>query len=313
MAACPNGCRGLGRWELFAEEKGFYILRCEDCGLGRTEPALSEKEIGKYYPPSWYGKNNVRFNRIFEWLVRIFRNRRSVVIKKRSKPGPVLDVGCGRGLILKNLESHGYVPFGVEISDHAAWHAIRNVGGQIHIGTLENCPFPEGTFEAVVFWHVLEHLPDPKGALLKAARLLKPGGLLVIAVPNSDSLQARIFGRHWFHLDIPRHYFHFGTDSLKEMTLESGFGIAQIDHFSLEQNPYGWIQSLYNLLGFRFNLLYDILKHSNQRYVLLRAHPIQSIGILGLLPLILPLSIALMLYETVTRQGGTVELYAVKH
>lgn len=311
-ANCPNSCRDAPAWELYANEPGFRILRCPGCGLGWTDPSLGDDEIGAFYPPSWYGKNNVRFNPLFETMVRLFRHRRSAVIRRRSKPGPVLDVGCGRGLILRELKRSGYRPYGVEISEHAAWHAIHQVGAEVHVGDLRGAPFPENHFEVVIFWHSLEHFREPFAALDKASRLLKPGGLLVVAVPNSESLQARLSGGNWFHLDIPRHYFHFGLQTLRRAIEERGFKIAQIDHFSFEQNPYGWLQSLYNALGFRFNFLYDFLKNSSSRMTPLRKHPFQAVGILLLLPLLLPLSLALMVYEAAAEEGGTVELYAVK-
>jgi 2-polyprenyl-3-methyl-5-hydroxy-6-metoxy-1,4-benzoquinol methylase len=105
--------------------------------------------------------------------------------------------------------------------------------------------------KAVVLWHVLEHVPDPLATLERARQILRPGGLLVIAVPNFESLQARFSGRHWFHLDVPRHYHHFGLSILKRMLREAGFTISDVSHLSLEYNPYGWIQSILNRTGLR--------------------------------------------------------------
>lgn len=312
QAVCPRGCHSAPEWELFANEKGFRVFRCHHCGLGWTDPALDDTEIGDYYPPSWYGKNNVRFNPVFETLVKLFRFRRSRVIRNRSKIGKVLDVGCGRGIILGELKQKGYEPYGVEISEHAAWHARNKVGAEVHIGNLEEAPFPEGAFETVIFWHSLEHFREPFKALDKAKRLLKQGGLLVIAVPNSDSVQAKLAGSNWFHLDIPRHYFHFGLESLRGALKDRNFRIVQADHFSFEQNPYGWIQSLYNALGFRFNFLYNWLKTRSSRATPLRTHPFQSIGIFLLLPLFLPLALFLTIMEAAAERGGTIELYAKK-
>jgi SAM-dependent methyltransferase len=155
-------------------------------------------------------------------------------------------------------------------------------------------------------------MSDPIQALRHAKKLLRPGGLLVVAVPNSDSLQARIFGPFWFHLDIPRHYFHFGMNSLKAALNDLGFRVVQLDHFSLEQNPYGWLQSLYNAMGLQFNFLYSILKNRTSRIIPIKKHPMQALITIALLPLFLPLSLALTFLETILRRGGTIELYAVK-
>ena len=133
-----------------------------------------------------------------------------------------------------------------------------------------------------------------------------------MAVPNSDSLQASLGGRNWFHLDVPRHYEHFTLRSLELSLIRKGFKVVQRDHFSFEQNPFGWLQTLFNSLGFEFDFLYSILKNRSSRIVPVLRHPIQALGLLALLPLLAPLSIALTVLEAALRRGGTVEVYAVK-
>jgi hypothetical protein len=145
-----------------------------------------------------------------------------------------------------------------------------------------------------------------------AAELTKPGGLVAVAVPNYESLQARFFGRHWFHLDVPRHYFHFGPTALEPLLARHRFRIVQMDHFCFEQNPYGWLQSFYNLLGFDNNFLYSLLKTRSARSIRIREHPIQAFLTLALLPFLLPLSLALTLVEAALQKGGTIEVYALK-
>jgi SAM-dependent methyltransferase len=293
-------------------EAGFAILRCGSCGYGRNEPVTPEAEIGKWYPPAYYGRENVRFNPLFERLVRWFRLRRARVIASREKAGRVLDVGCGRGVTLAYLRELGFTPHGVELSDAAAWHAREKLGIPVYVGPLAQAPYPDGHFRAIVFWHSLEHMLDPKAALEKARAMLEPGGLLVVAVPNSDSLQARWFGKSWFHLDVPRHYVHFGARSLKLLLGQLGFRVVQEDHFSFEQNPYGWLQSLFNALGFRFNLLYSMFKHETAQTHELRKHPIQVVLTVLLFLPFLALSGVMTLIEAALRRGGTVEIYAVK-
>jgi hypothetical protein len=131
-------------------------------------------------------------------------------------------------------------------------------------------------------------------------------------VPNCDSLQARLFGRHWFHLDLPRHRFHFGPRSLEALLTRHSFRIVRRDHFCLEQNPFGWLQSAYNALGFPADLLYDLLKAPSAKTGTARAHPWACAAVLALLPVLLPLALLLTLCDAALRQGGTVEVYAVK-
>jgi len=268
--------------------------------------------IGRWYPEAYYGKENVRFNALFELLTRWFRRRRASVLRRRVPPGAVLDVGCGRGLMLEGLRELGYAACGVELNEAAAWHARNRLGLDVRTGGFLDYPDQEGIFEAVVFWHTLEHFPDPDAAVARARRLLKPGGLLAVALPNSESLQARFFGRSWFHLDVPRHYTHFGTRALEALLARHSFRVVQRDHFSLEQNPYGWVQSLYNALGFPENLLYDLLKAPSARSGTAREHPLACALTLALLPALLPLALLMTIVEAVLRRGGTVEVYAVK-
>jgi 2-polyprenyl-3-methyl-5-hydroxy-6-metoxy-1,4-benzoquinol methylase len=280
--------------------------------MGRTWPDVPSCEIGRFYPTVYYGKDNVRFNPLLERLTQLFRLQRARVVRHRVKAGTVLDVGCGRGFMLSHLKSLGFKAHGMELSDTAAWHARNVLGIEVETGDFLNSHHQKDTYNAVIFWHSLEHLPSPIEALGRAQELLKKGGLLVVAVPNFDSLQARLFGRHWFHLDIPRHYFHFGKNTLKKELQSQGFSIVQMNHLGFEQNPYGWIQSFYNALGFDPNFLYSILKNKTARTHQIRQHLMQAALTLILLPLFTLLSLVLVVVETALHQGGTIEIYAVK-
>ena len=309
---CPACGRDTPETAHPSAEPGFEILRCPDCGLGRTWPPESADKIASWYPEQYYGKENVRFNPLFERLVRWFRRRRAAVLHNRVPRGPVLDVGCGRGLMLSYLRELGYEPHGVEFSETAAWHA-RNVL-KIPVATEDfvKAPHERERYNAIIFWHSLEHFSNPVAAIARAHEALKTGGLLVVAVPNYGSWQARVFGKNWFHLDVPRHYFHFGVRSLEAVLSRHQFRAIQLDHFSFEQNPYGILQSLYNALGFRFNLLYSLLKDRSARTDTAMTHPLQTLAVVLLLPLFLPVSLALTVVETALRSGGTIEVYAFK-
>lgn len=293
-------------------EKGFDLVSCPDCGLGRTWPPETPEKIGSWYPAQYYGKENVRFNPLFEKLVRWFRWRRASVLHNRVPRGPVLDVGCGRGLMLNYLRELGYEPHGVEFSETAAWHARHALKIPVTTEDFATSPREKDRYNAVIFWHSLEHFANPVAAIARAHDCLKPGGLLAVAVPNYGSWQARLFGRYWFHVDAPRHYYHFTPKSLEAILSRHRFRVVQLDHFSFEQNPYGLLQSLYNALGLRFNLLYSLLKDSSARNDTLSQYPVQSLVIALLMPVFLPLTLLLTVVETVLRSGGTIEVYAFK-
>lgn len=309
---CPACGHGAPETATPTVEPGFEILRCPDCGLGRTWPAVASDAIGGWYPEQYYGKGNVRFNPFFERLVRWFRRRRAAVLHNRVPRGPVLDVGCGRGFLLHFLSELGYEPHGVEFSDVAAWHARNALHLPVAVEDFPSSPREKERYNAIIFWHSLEHFANPVGAIARASEALKTGGVLAIAVPNYGSWQARAFGRSWFHLDAPRHYYHFTERALEAILARHRFRIVQLDHFSFEQNPYGILQSLYNALGFRFNLLYTLLKDRSARLDEILQRPFQAAAIVLLLPVFLPLALLLAPLEAALRSGGTIELYAFK-
>jgi SAM-dependent methyltransferase len=288
------------------------MVRCLRCGFGWTEPPISQEAIEQWYPEAYYGKGNIRFNPVFETLIRLFRRRRADVITRLVPPGPVLDVGCGRGFLLHALRARGYDVHGVELSDYAARHARQILGLEVHVGDFATAPFLPESFNAIIFWHSLEHLPDPLAAIQRAESLLAPGGYLLVALPNSDSIEARLFRGAWFHLDVPRHYVHFGLKSLLMALRDWRFTPRIISHFSLEQNPYGILQSLYNATGLHFNLLYSLIKTRGARESHGAPPRFQLLAVLFLLPVFLPITFLLWVIEIVLRRGGTIEVYAEK-
>jgi len=293
-------------------EEGFELLICPDCGLGRTWPPLPSEAIGKWYPEQYYGKENVRFNPIFERMVRWFRKRRAAVLYSRVPRGPVLDVGCGRGMMLSYMRELGYEAHGLELSETAAHHARHILKLEVATGDFINSPHERSRYNAAIFCHTLEHFSNPVAAIARAYEILKPGGVLWIAVPNYGSWQARLFGRHWFHADVPRHYFHFTVKSLDAILQRHRFRVVQLDHFSFEQNPYGLLQSLFNAAGFRFNLLYSLLKNSTARTDTALRYPFQTLAHAFLLPFFIPFVAVATVLETVFKSGGTFEMYAFK-
>jgi SAM-dependent methyltransferase len=217
----------------------------------------------------------------------------------------VLEVGCGRGVILGTLADLGFDVHGQEISAEATRGADPRA--RITIAAhLKDAGYDAGYFDAVVIWHVLEHLPDPRGTLEEIQRVLAPGGRVVVAVPNFSSLQARLTGADWFHLDLPRHLYHFPLDALKLLLVRTGFRVTEEHHFSLRQNPFGWIQSWLNHVGsLPRNGLYELL-HQRQRGASPPFDPLTR-GALQLgFPLLAPFALAATAFETVVRSGASV-------
>jgi 2-polyprenyl-3-methyl-5-hydroxy-6-metoxy-1,4-benzoquinol methylase len=271
---------------------------------------LGAEEIRAFYPDEYYGEAAEKFQPLIERLVRLIGARHIGFLSRGLRPGArVLDVGCGRGVVLGALADRGLEVHGVEQSAEAARGADPRA--EIRIAPrLEQAGYPTGHFDEVMIWHVLEHLEDPRAFFREAHRLLAPGGRLIVAVPNFSSWQARWSGPAWFHLDLPRHLYHYPLSALCRLLREHGFEIDEVHHFSLRQNPFGWIQSAMNRIpGLPRNGLYTLL-HRRSR----REPPPYTAGtralLLALFALGTPLALGLSLLETLFRSGATVHVVA---
>ena len=243
---CPVCGEPEARPHLRVADVASPVVVCGGCGLARFDPLPEPDRIGSWYPDAYYGGTGRKFVRPIEWFMRKVGDRHLRFLSRALPPGArVLDVGCGRGVILSGLADRGLEVHGMEISERAAQGADPRA--QIRIaGDLVEAGYPADGFDEVVIWHVLEHVSAPRECLLEVRRILKPGGRLVVAVPNFSSLQSRWFGPDWFHLDLPRHLHHFPRAALHRLLRDVGFTIEGEHHFSLRQNPFGWIQSLQN-------------------------------------------------------------------
>ena len=304
-------CRGTSAHPRF-DVAGLtsQIVECNQCGTARFFPPIPVSQIASFYPTEYYGSTGEKFRPSVEFLVRILAARQARFITRQIPAGGrVLDVGCGRGTLLDTLARQGYEAHGFELSADAA----KGLNPKIELRTgpdLRAANYPERWFDAVVIWHVLEHLPEPRAVIEEAHRILKPGGLLVVAVPNYSSWQSRWAECDWFHLDLPRHLFHFPVAGLKQLTESCGFERQTSHHFSLRQNPFGWVQSALNKWHWgRRNGLYVML-HGTPSGM---SHPTSLAQrclwnlafVLGM-----PIGLGLSILEAAYRQGGTVHIVA---
>ncbi len=236
------------------------LVVCDGCGLGRVHPLPDAETLRGYYPDEYYGEPGTKFQRPIERLVRLVGSRHIGFLSRSLPRGArVLDVGCGRGVILGSLADRGFEVHGVEISPEATRGSDPRAKVRI-APRLADAGFDADFFDEIVIWHVLEHVGEPRETLAEARRILRPGGRLIVAVPNFSSAQARWSGAAWFHLDLPRHLFHFPLATLRELVRSCGFEIESEHHFSLRQNPFGWIQSALNRCpGLPRNGLYVLL------------------------------------------------------
>ena len=287
---------------------------CHGCGLGITHPFPDSDLLAELYSSESYrDRGGSRFIAPVEAVVRGLRTGRLKKIESLSQKGRMLDVGCGRGLMLNHARQTGWETTGVEFNDETAAPARDELGLDIRTGRLSDIGFEKNSFDVITFWHSLEHLGDAVDAVREAARILKPGGLMLVSVPNFESLQSKMSGAGWFHLDVPFHLYHFSASNMKRLLKDCGLEVVREEHFSMEFNPFGFVQSTLNMVGIRHNLLHDILRIGS-----LRPKGVEkaSAGDTYITALLLPFvgvaSVFFTALEVLFQKGGTVNIYARK-
>ncbi len=311
--ACPAcGARGLARWReasasdpALARHPSYPLLCCPTCGSACL--AGLEPESGDLYEAGTYAPTG-RLRSLVGALLRLVAWDRRRALGRLPGRCRVLEVGAGRGRLSADLASRGHAVAAIEPAAAAA-AATRARGVEVQNLALERARFDDESFDRVVLWHVLEHLDDPAGALARVRPWLAPGGRVVVAVPNLDSVQARIGGDRWFHQDVPRHRTQFTAEGARRLLERSGFSPGQTRHVLVEHNPLGmWVTLLNRLTGARdvpFRFLKRDLSYSRRRDAVRDAAITLTVGV----PLVL-IAIVLEAVAGLLRRGGTVVVEA---
>jgi len=277
----------------------FAIHRCRACGVQSTLPQPAD--LSPYYPASYrryHGPVRAALQWLYGWRMRALR-------QAVSRTGLALDLGCGDGWMLQSLRRHGWSVVGIERTTQSAAPAAAEHRLPMVVGSLDAIR-PAPCLDVIIMFHVLEHLADPVTVLRQCAQRLKPDGLLVVSVPNIESWQARCFGRHWFHLDVPRHLFHFSPASVRQVLASAGLEVRCLRFASWEHDPYGWVQSSLNWLGFPQNQLTKALigMNGSARW---RPHTLAMAAVAALL--IIP-SACLSVMSWILGRGAILEVWA---
>jgi 2-polyprenyl-3-methyl-5-hydroxy-6-metoxy-1,4-benzoquinol methylase len=294
-------------------DTGFPVRRCRQCGLVYTA-GVTEEILAAAYSHSYYGSGKAKFLSVIETLVRIGHHRQAKHIlglyrdqqsgsKVAGRTVSVLDIGCGRALLLQEFNKLGADCLGIERSEFPGSEGVEVA---IHTGALQDAELADKRFDIIVIWHVLEHITELGSLLEELPRHLNPGGLLVVSVPNYSSWQGRFFKQHWFHLDIPRHVTHFEQQWLEKNLGSMGLEIISLNTFTASQNVYGFIQSSLNrLMPRRPNRLYKLLTRGRGRQDWLA---LAGWSLLAL-PL-LPFAILESVLSELSSRGATLTIYA---
>ena len=237
-AHCPVCNRTLGRPLLSSPDRlhgvpgSFSVARCDSCGLGITLPVAQPGELSAFYPATYcaYGLPTGVLRPISAAIQRLqcWQALRTGPLAAVTElpTGNLLDVGCGRGDLGSWLVQRSWSVTGVEPSSQACAVA-RGRGVDARVGTLAEVELDPESYDVVVFRQSLEHVTDPVADLRRALGALRDGGVAIISVPNFGCWQRRRFGGAWFHLDLPRHRFHFDAEALRATLECAGFADVQ--------------------------------------------------------------------------------------
>jgi len=216
---------------LLGSEK-FNVLECQNCKVTFTDVDVNSFFYNQYYPENYYDEfHGSRLTKgILAFLEKFSFQRKLRLILRHKPPGNrVLEIGCAQGKFLNNLPSV-FEKFGVEINENGRRYIQEHYPSiTLDQGDIENKNFGDCTkkYDIILMWHVLEHIKNPSAFLQRLSLLLSKNGVFIFEVPNRDSLGFRLTRKQWFHLDTPRHLYHFNQRSLKQLLNQQGLKIVE--------------------------------------------------------------------------------------
>ena len=253
--------RGMDR-EYATCNNTFFAVRCDGCGFHYLNPRPKREDLGIIYPPTYHSyilekdekKGPTRNeHHALDWITvlreqagsRRFQNAFRF-LGARTGHIKLLDVGCGGGWLLdkfKRMLGEQLQTYGLEISEQVCEKARRK-GHNVFWGPMEEYP-TDVTFDIINICHVIEHVPDPKGLVHKAARLLNQGGILIVETPNFNTIDRRsikaISEGCWGGYHFPRHWHFFEEQSLTQLMKDSGLTVCSVKYFP---TPTTWAWTL---------------------------------------------------------------------
>ncbi len=200
-------------------QQSFTLLECGNCKFRFTGNAPDIAQIGKYYAAESYishtNTNKGLINQLYHWVrsYTLGAKRRLIIRNSKMEQGDLLDVGAGTGFFVEEMTKAGWRVTGLEPDDQARSRAMDRAGIQLE-STEKLWELTPASFDVITLWHVLEHVHDLSGYLRQFHHLLRPNGLLIIAVPNYQSQDAAHYQAYWAAYDVPRHLYHFSPLSM---------------------------------------------------------------------------------------------------
>ena len=224
-------CGGTGSKTLF-QIRGFPIRQCAACQTRYVSPRLRPSSLlNLYFDSDYFNSRNSLVHGYMDYA----SDRENILatVEKRfqwisqnmekKEAGRLLDIGCAMGFSLEYGMDRGWDVFGLEPSPYATRSASERLAGRIANTSFDACTYPKNSFDLVLLWDVIEHLPDPPHLLQQIFDLLRPGGTLSIITPDCRSLLARAAGRWWMEYAKPtEHIYFFSRKTLEALAQKTG-------------------------------------------------------------------------------------------
>lgn len=253
-------------------DREFSYGRCSQCGTYQLEDP--PEDLGAYYPSSYYANMDADLGsddaRLAAGQVAIFA--------PLVGGGRIIEIGPAVGSLLRIAALRGFSDRAAVERDRHCCELLRGDGVEVveTVDPIAGIRQLEPA-DAVVMFHLIEHVPDPMGLLDAAAARVKPGGVLVVATPNPQSLSFRVCGKWWTHVEAPRHLFLLPLSAIAERAGAAGLvkvRVVTADPTGLVCNGVAWTPWCHRIFG---DLLGRII-----RYVLVRAiRPVERRGLNG--------------------------------
>lgn len=220
--------------DFFLTNESFHLSKCADCGFVFTNPRPDITEIGKYYQTENYISHHSSNTSLFHRLYRLIRdymfgkkmNYIRAYFKKPWQKVSLMDYGAASGDFLAYCKSQNIEKtIGIE-QDTSCRKAADEIHG-IQLQTPEELSLlPQNSLDVITLWHVLEHIHNADEVISMFHKILNEEGVLVIAVPNINSLDRKIYSNYWAAYDVPRHIYHFNTATISVLLKRLGFTLA---------------------------------------------------------------------------------------
>jgi ubiquinone/menaquinone biosynthesis C-methylase UbiE len=214
----------------------FVYYRCSSCHSLFIANRLTSKNILKHYSQEYFEAKSYSvikrrgYSSYKESQNNLDKNftKKLDLIRKLVSSGDLLDAGAAYGFFLRQSKEY-FNSTGLEISPFAISIAKKEFGLNINEGNIEKTNFPDGNFDLITMWDIIEHLVNPFIAVKEVFRILKPGGFVFISTDDSANWLPRLFGRHWWAIGPPMHICHFSKQGILDLfNRVQGFDIVDM-------------------------------------------------------------------------------------